>query len=46
MRKNESNLTTAKQKNNALSWLMLRSKKQNFKMALLIIRLKVMKNIK
>lgn len=37
MRKNESNLTTTKQKNDALSWLMLRSKKQNFKMALLII---------
>lgn len=28
---------TPKQKNNAISWLMLRSKKQNFKMALLII---------
>jgi ABC-type bacteriocin/lantibiotic exporter with double-glycine peptidase domain len=37
MRKNDNKLSTTKQNKDAISWLMLRSKKQNFKMALLII---------
>ena len=37
MRKNDNKLSTTKQNKDSISWLMLRSKKQNFKMALLII---------